>query len=449
MTTRACFSCFSWAQRPILAATAVAVLALPASAHADEAALAEAVAVPRPGHDLRLAGHRSNFGTGGELGYRYRSAGGAELGVDLRGGAGQWWIAGKDADDARLVQGELAGMVPVLARGPLAFQLHLRGGARYVDGGDTLPVGTATMVGAEIAPVVEIAAAAGVTLRSGFRLPVWFAVDPAVELDVLGSPLLAGAAVRVTDRVWLTADIESGTYFGYDGDGSKFLMAGTVGMRLALDRARPAEPRRAPRGPAPGSGGIGVFVGSEWRALGLADHASHGPGFQVGVTLLRGHLKVGLTGFGRPGPVNPKTFEVTAAGGRSYKGSSTLSLRSDGNYTALLVAPIFDVPGADWLRVELPLSVGQAAFGFYLTGEDRDTPDGRRVSEWEDELMDGRDSSFALGAEAGIQLSARLPRAPGFEPYLAARWTFTMGYDAYVTDDYGGPSAALGMQLRL
>ncbi|MEQ1564159.1 MAG: hypothetical protein ABMA64_00885 [Myxococcota bacterium] len=186
---------------------------------------------------------------------------------------------------------------------------------------------------------------------------------------------------------------------------------------------------------------VSPWVDLEWRALALAAHPSHGPGFGIGVSLLDDHLQLGLAGFTRPGPWNPATFEVRPTG--EYKGRETLSLRSDGGITGLMIAPGTQVGGVE---LDLPVSVGYGGFGFYLAGEDRVTPDGRKPSAWENELLDGRDSSFGLSLDAGVRV--RVPTGAGLDPYVAARWSTIVGYDAFVRDAYGGPSIALGVQLR-
>jgi hypothetical protein len=184
----------------------------------------------------------------------------------------------------------------------------------------------------------------------------------------------------------------------------------------------------------------GVWVDLEWRAMALAAHPSHGPGFAAGASLLGDHLQIGLAGFARPGPFNPATFEVAPEGG--YRGRATVALRSDGGAAGLVVAPGAAV-GA--LRIDVPVMVGYGGFGFYLSGDDRVTPDGRKPSAWEDELLDGRDSSFGLTAEAGLRAAWTTPS--GVRPYLAARWTTVVGYDAFVRSTYQGPSVALGIQV--
>lgn len=189
---------------------------------------------------------------------------------------------------------------------------------------------------------------------------------------------------------------------------------------------------------------IGVFAGFEWRGMYIADHLAHGPGVQAGITLLNGHLKVGLMGFMRPGQINPATFEVTLP--TEYKGQSTVRLRSDGAAIGLFVAPVFDVPGTP-LSIELPVCVGQGAFGFYLTDDNRNTPDGRRVSKWENELLDGRDSSVGVSVEGGVRVALKLADAPWLRPYLGVSGSTVIGYNAFVKPHYAGIALVLGVQV--
>jgi len=191
--------------------------------------------------------------------------------------------------------------------------------------------------------------------------------------------------------------------------------------------------------------GASFFAGFDWRAMYLADMPAHGFGVQAGALLANGHLKVGVYGFFRPGPINPATVTVTAAGGQSYRGSRQLTLRSDGAFIGVFVAPV--IPLGESLVLEFPVAVGMSGFGFYLSGADRDTPDGRRVSAWENELMDGRDASFALGVEAGVRLGFRVRGAAGVLPYVGLHGHHAFGYDAYASGHYSGASLAVGVQF--
>jgi hypothetical protein len=47
--------------------------------------------------------------------------------------------------------------------------------------------------------------------------------------------------------------------------------------------------------------------------------------------------------------------------------------------------------------------LGGGAGGFYLVGEDRKTPDGARVSVWENKLFNGEDAGFGGLAEVGVR----------------------------------------------
>ncbi|MEM9458453.1 MAG: hypothetical protein AAGF11_30025 [Myxococcota bacterium] len=191
---------------------------------------------------------------------------------------------------------------------------------------------------------------------------------------------------------------------------------------------------------------VGAFVGADWRVLGLSGHLSHGPGFQIGLSLWR-HVSFGLAGFARPGPINPVTFRVPVPDGGTYRGKSTVSLRSDGGVVGAFVAPYFDLRRAP-LSIEIPVLVAYGGFGFYLHGEDRKVPDDRRVSEWENELLDGRDSDpVNLVIDAGIRLAWTPPAQRHIRPYLGVHYTWVPGFDTAVRGNYDGFSGVLGVKF--
>ncbi len=72
-------------------------------------------------------------------------------------------------------------------------------------------------------------------------------------------------------------------------------------------------------------------------------------------------------------------------------------------------------------------------------------PDGRKPSAWENQLLDGRDSSFGVAVESGLRVA--WTTGSGLRPYVAARWTSILGYDAFVRSSSGGPSLSLGVQV--
>ncbi len=196
----------------------------------------------------------------------------------------------------------------------------------------------------------------------------------------------------------------------------------------------------APDAPAP----IAVpYLRLGWRVMGLADHVSHGPEFALGAVLFD-HLELGIAGFARPGPINRATFDVPLEG-EPYRGQNTVSLRSDGALVGLMVGFRTHL-GVDWLELEVPVMVGLGAFGFYLTDDDRETPDGRRVSEWEDELFDGRDAAGGIMIDAGLRLAVTTPLR-WLKVSAGVQYSHLFGYDAFVTSDYSGFSGSLALEV--
>ncbi|MEO0324119.1 MAG: hypothetical protein AAF447_14250 [Myxococcota bacterium] len=227
-------------------------------------------------------------------------------------------------------------------------------------------------------------------------------------------------------------------------------MSRFVLLALALVAFAPLSGAAAQDAPSPGEAAerpvVAPYVHLGWRVMGLGDHVSHGPAFELGI-ILKDHLKLGIGGFSRPGPMNRRTFRVDLPEGQTYRGQESLALRSDGAVVGLLVAPRFRLPGrASRVTLEAPLLVGFGGFGFYLTGDDRRTPDGRRVSDWENELMDGRDASSGIALDGGLRVAVDL-----HEDWLrltaGIHYTTVVGYDAFVQGSYDGFSGSLGIEV--
>lgn len=192
---------------------------------------------------------------------------------------------------------------------------------------------------------------------------------------------------------------------------------------------------------------VGGFVDLEWRVLGLAEHVSHGPAFAAGVTFLNGLLRLGVGALGRPGPINPATFDVSLADGKTYKGKRDLALKSDGAMVGVHVGLSLPLPFYEPLSLQVPLTVGYGGFGFYLHGEDRDTPDGRRVSEWENELFDGKDSFLGVVIDTGLRLGYQPESVRWLRPYAGVSFTMVPNYDTFVRDDYLGFGGVVGLEI--
>lgn len=184
-----------------------------------------------------------------------------------------------------------------------------------------------------------------------------------------------------------------------------------------------------------------VVIDVEWRANYLGQHVSHGPGVGVGVGLFDDHLRIGVSGYARPGPINPVTFDLPVS--EPYRGQDVLALRSDGAVFGVYVAPGFEVN--ETVRLDFPAMVGFGGFGFYLVGDDRETPDGDLPSVWEDRLMEGRDSSLGLGADVGARVT--FAASDHLRPYVAVRYSTIFGYDAFLRSDYSGVSLGAGLSV--
>ena len=144
----------------------------------------------------------------------------------------------------------------------------------------------------------------------------------------------------------------------------------------------------------------GWFITPEIGAMFLEDHIGNSVGASFGMKLWQNRLKIGVNAYGRSGPINPKTFKVEAYNGQIYKGSSTLTLRADYGTIGLMIAPTFKVKN---IEIDVPISYGMGGGGFYLVGDDRNTPDGARVSEWENKLMNGEDAASGSWLEFGVR----------------------------------------------
>lgn len=170
------------------------------------------------------------------------------------------------------------------------------------------------------------------------------------------------------------------------------------------------------------------FITPEAGGIFHEDHVGWTSGASAGTYLFKNRLKLGIYTYGRSGPINSYTFSVTPVNGQTYKGASTISLRADHVAFGVLIAPTFKV--GRW-QLDVPFSAGSVGAGFYLNGTDRETPDGSRVSVWEDRLMDGRDAAGGTFLEGGLR--AWLPsKNPHVLWGVAVHYTTVQGWSTYV-----------------
>lgn len=123
-------------------------------------------------------------------------------------------------------------------------------------------------------------------------------------------------------------------------------------------------------------------------------------GLSGGIKIWKNRLKLGIMAYGRPGPTNSATYDAKLLNGQTYKGQSTLKLRADWGAFGGMIAPTFTIRNVE---VDVPVSFGAGVGGFYLVGDDRKTPDGARVSVWEDKLFKGEDAALGSLTEFGVR----------------------------------------------
>lgn len=178
---------------------------------------------------------------------------------------------------------------------------------------------------------------------------------------------------------------------------------------------------------------IGWFISPEVGGIFHGDHLGRTMGTSFGVKLFKNRLKAGVQFYNRSGPLNPTEFTIEATGGQTYKGSSTLTLRADHGASGIIIAPTFNIAN---ISIDVPIAFGTVGGGFYFTGDDRDTPDGRRVSEWENQLMDEMDSGFGGWFEVGTRVF--IPTKNEHVSVGAGlHYTKTPGWETYYSPDGG------------
>ncbi|MBC7867461.1 MAG: hypothetical protein H7X88_07995, partial [Gloeobacteraceae cyanobacterium ES-bin-316] len=152
-----------------------------------------------------------------------------------------------------------------------------------------------------------------------------------------------------------------------------------------------------------GKRGLSWYVTPELSTLFLDNHVGKAVGISFGLNFFNDHFKVGVFNYGRSGPINSKTFKTTLPTGKTYKGKQSIDLRADHGAFGVMLAPAFRLPKSG-IEIDFPIYIGSIGAGFYLAGDDRKTPDGRKVSEWENELFGGKDAAFAGMMEYGARV---------------------------------------------
>ncbi len=185
-------------------------------------------------HALSLSASAStaHYG-GGDLGYALRLPRGVQLGVTLGGSASrEGFVDGYEVRDGSLLRGAAQVTVPLWVRGDLSLGLRVTSGVRALSADAPANRARDSVVWTNDIGAVGAARLSDVwSLRAGWSLVFDTAVAPTVDTDAQGARLWFGAAATLRDDLQLFADVSASGVVGYDGDGAKFLLAGTLGLR--------------------------------------------------------------------------------------------------------------------------------------------------------------------------------------------------------------------------
>ena len=172
---------------------------------------------------------------------------------------------------------------------------------------------------------------------------------------------------------------------------------------------------------------VGWFLTPEVGAMFLDGSVGNTFGISGGVKVWKNRLKLGIMAYSRSCPTNSATFNAKLPPGQTYKGQSTLKLRADWGAFGGMIAPTFKVKNVE---IDVPISFGGGIGGFYLVGDDRKTPDGARVSVWEDKLFKGEDAAFGSLTEFGVR--AFFPtKVKGMTMGAGLHYTLISGWKTY------------------
>ncbi|MEM6992976.1 MAG: hypothetical protein AAF721_20840 [Myxococcota bacterium] len=193
-----------------------------------------AASQPRP--DRAQALHASlragNAGYGLLGGFRHRTARGISLGVDAESVyIIEAFIGGFAVPSNLRVAGRVPFQFPVLHSERLTLALTVAPGFRWTRSlAADAPERTSVAVTADVGAFAYLHRDR-FSWTAGIDNPISVQVRPITDVDTLGTLLVTGPIVPITERLHWYATVEAGGVFGSDGDAGKFLLRGTTGIR--------------------------------------------------------------------------------------------------------------------------------------------------------------------------------------------------------------------------
>lgn len=208
----------------------------PRVARAEETTSSEAPSDPeevRPIVGGRVFGREA--GAGMELDVRARFANGVQIGVAVGGSAlAEAYLTGQPTPGVAAASATGIFSAPVVSHGPLTLDLRIESGAVVLHDVGAPDDATRVRQVDELGLFAHVAVGADWLLRAGATIGVELEVADAVELADQTQLLDVALGYVLGDNALLYAQLAGGGTFGFDGDNAKFLMEGSLGLRLPL-----------------------------------------------------------------------------------------------------------------------------------------------------------------------------------------------------------------------
>jgi hypothetical protein len=192
---------------------------------------------------------------------------------------------------------------------------------------------------------------------------------------------------------------------------------------------------------------VAWFLSPSLRVQGTLSQVNAAPAVEVGARFA--FLKVGFSMLYRSAAWSSQRIPFELPQGLTYKGKSELELGIQHGWFGLMLAPEVYLDDAEQFALEFPVTAGASFLGSPLMGEDRVTPDGRRVSDWENELLSNADFGFGYLFDFGIRARFAPKEVSWLHFVLGGHYSVIGGFDNYAAEKLtlSGPGASIGVSF--
>ena len=185
-------------------------------------------------HAATVSARGSELGFGAKLGYRARFRRGLGLGLEVEGLYDPEAVLGGHVTERNgFINARVPVFFPMLRSDRLTMALLVAPGVRVGLAGEP-GFGPDRSVAAtlETGVFAYLHVSRRFTWMLGVDIPLAVQVDPITDVSEIGTLIATGPVVTLTPQLNLYATVDAGGLFGSDGDGGKFLLRGTAGVRF-------------------------------------------------------------------------------------------------------------------------------------------------------------------------------------------------------------------------